>query len=426
MIKFNPEIFRAYDIRGVYGQDFDEDFAFQLGAVLVKFLNRRKFLVGHDDRIFSPKLAEAVTRGITSVGGDVDYIGRATTPLFNFAFKLFGVNGGIMVTASHIPQEYGGFKVFSEGSKIIHSGSGLEQLRNTLDGALETARHGGRTNEPDKKELLKKYADFIFQKAQIRTGELDSLAVKINTPPIGRDELDLILEKTKITRVDSNYDVAFSFDADADRINVFDSNDLPVQSDYIVGFLLQDMIGFWRKPSVVYDLRFSRGVLEKFKEWGAPHFRSRVGWSFLKENAMRHKADIAGELSGHILWKETNYSEMPLLTMLKILKVMKKTGKSIAELVGPFQIWFNSGEINIQFPVSSFQFSVVAQRLKEKYSNGKIDELDGITVEYENWWFNLRPSNTEPLLRLVVEAKTKNLLDEKVAELKILIPNRGI
>lgn len=421
---FNPEIFKAYDIRGIYGRDFDEDFAFKLGIALVRYINKKKFLVGHDDREFSPRLAKAVANGMVSAGSDVNYIGRATTPLFNFALKLFGVNGGMMVTASHIPPEYGGFKVFGESSKIIHSGSGLEQLRNMLDGVPETSKYCGQTNEPDKKELLNKYADFIFQKAKVGADELSGLAVKINIPPIGKSELDLVLKKTKIACVDSHYDIAFSFDADTDRINVFDDSNTPIHSDYAVALLVEDLVRFWRKPRVVYDLRFSRGVLEKFKERNIPHFHSRVGWSFLKENAIRHKADIAGELSGHILWKETNYSELPLLTMLRILKIMKKTGKNIAELIKPFKTWSNSGEINVATNNLRLAASAIIQKLKEKYKDGKIDESDGLTVEYDDpandvasWWFNLRSSNTETVLRLVVEAKNKNLLDEKVSEL---------
>ncbi|MDP2638793.1 MAG: phosphomannomutase/phosphoglucomutase, partial [Candidatus Azambacteria bacterium] len=180
-------------------------------------------------------------------------------------------------------------------------------------------------------------------------------------------------------------------------------------------------------PRVVYDIRFSRGVKEKFQEWGIKAFPSRVGRAFLRDNAVHYKADISGELSGHIFFKKANYNEMPFLAMLKILKIMAKSGRSINELAEPFKTWFNSGEINIPIAKMPIAMGILAE-LKKKYQDGKIDELDGLTVEYDDpansgtsWWFNLRPSNTEPVVRLVVEAKNKDLLEQKVAEIKKLV-----
>ena len=188
-------------------------------------------------------------------------------------------------------------------------------------------------------------------------------------------------------------------------------------SDFITGILVQHEKKFWFKPKIVYDIRFSRGVKERFKEWGIIAFPSRVGRAFLRDNMVRHKADIAGELSGHIFFKEAYYNELPLLAILRILNIMVQTGRNIDELAEPFKTWFNSGEINIALSVERLAFREISERLEEKYKDGKIGELDGITIEYPNWWFNLRPSNTEPLLRLVVEAKTPELLKDKVKEI---------
>lgn len=421
-MKFNPEIFRAYDIRGVYGRDFDEDFAFCLGSALVHYLQRRKFLVAHDDRAFSPGLAESFIKGITSMGGDVGFLGLSTTSLFNFAFELLGVDGGAIITASHNPAEYGGFKVFGENGRIIGLSTGLERIKNMLrEDHPESSKYGGKTESLNKSEILDKYVDFILKRARMKS----SLAVKFRAEPpaIAQEELNRLFEKLGIANSPADYDVKFAFDADEDRISVFDRDDKPVHSDYITAVLVQDMLRFWSKPKVVYDLRFSKGVVEKFKEWGIKHFRSRVGRSFIKDKATLHRADISGELSGHIFFKEAGYNELPLLAMLRILKIMDRTGKNINELVGPFKTWENSGEININIEVGTkgLETKAILERLKEGYKDGKIGELDGITVEYPEWWFNARPSNTEPLIRFVVEAKDKELLDQKVEEITKII-----
>jgi len=376
----NPSIFKAYDIRGTYGKDFDDDFAFRLGQALVKYVNRKKFLVANDDRPFSPKLAEALMSGVTNSGGDVQYLGLSTTPLFNFVFKLLGVNGGVMITASHNPQEYGGFKVFGEEGRNIGLDTGLLGLKDLMiSGNFEVSKYGGRVNNVGGGKILDRYADFILKKAKLGNAGA-KVKFKIDAPLIAREEVSLVLRAAGLNSVETEYDISFVLDADADRISVFDGSDGPIHSDYICGLLIKNEINFWHKPKAVVDLRFSRGVREKFGEWRIECFRSRVGRAFLKENIVKYKADIAGELSGHIFWKEAGYNELPLLTMLKIVKIMGRTGKGIKELVEPFRTWENSGEINIATS-NKRQATSVLEKLKERCGNGKIDELDGVTVE---------------------------------------------
>lgn len=422
---FNPEIFRAYDIRGIYGQDFDEEFAFKLGQALVKYINKRRFLIGHDNRQFSEKLAQALTKGITSVGADVEFIGLTSTPLFNFAFKKLGVNGGVMLTASHLGPRYGGFKVFGEDGIIVGSGSGLEKIKIILaeNKKFEASKYGGKLIKQDRQKLIDAYVDFIIKKSSWNNHNLNTVRVKIEPQATIADELGVLLKKTGIKKIENEqYDISFGFDEDADRIHIFDSVAEPIPSEFIMGLLAQESVKFWAKPKVIYDWRFSRGVLEKFKEWGIKAVRSKNGRAFMKENMVKHNADIGGELSGHIYFKEANYNEMPLLVMLRLIKIIGKSGKSINELVEPFRTWFNSGEINIT-KHATWDMEQVFGKLKEKYMDGKIDELDGIMVEYPDWWFNLRSSNTEPVVRLVVEAKTKDLLNGKVLEINELIGN---
>lgn len=414
---FNLEIFKANDIRGVYSKDFDEDFAFKLGAVLVRYLSRRQFLVANDNRSFSPNLAEAIIAGLVSAGADVKYLDLATTPFFNFVFKNLSVDGGIMVTASHNPPEYGGFKVFGESGRMIGLEYGLKDIRSLIEQKSEISKYGGRRERLNKEELLNKFVNFVIKLGGASKSAFDTIKIGLSYPKIAEEEVRLLLKRLDIEVNTNNPDIIFSFDADADRIVVKDGGGNLVASDFITGVLVQCEKRLWFKPRVVYDLRFSRGVKEKFQEWGIKTFRSQVGRAFLRDNAVRYKADISGELSGHIYFKKTNYNEMPLLTMLRILKIMAKTSRGINELTQPFKTWFNSGEINIATGDLGLGTREIIEKLKNKYPDGKTDNLDGLTIEYPSWWFNLRPSNTEPLLRLVVEAKTSELLENRVKEI---------
>mgnify|MGYP001606981956 FL=1 len=202
-----------------------------------------------------------------------------------------------------------------------------------------------------------------------------------------------------------------------------------VRPDLVLGLLVESRKSFFFKPKVVYAANFSKGVLEKFNEWGIKIYESKVGRPHIRKLMIERRADYGGELSGHLLFKDNNYCELPLAAMLTILKIMARSAslgqaKNINQLLEEFKTWFNSGEINIaagNWPIAT---SELFGKLKERYRDGKVDELDGLTVEYNDpansgasWWFNLRPSNTEPVMRLVVEAKTKNLLDEKIGEI---------
>lgn len=420
---FNPEIFRAYDIRGIYGQDFDDDFAFQLGAVLVRYLNRKSFLIAHDDRIFSGNLAESVARGIVSAGGDVEFLGLVTTPFFNFVFKKLGANGGVMVTASHNDLRYGGFKIIGEKGRIIGLTGGLGQIRDLLakEKPVEASRYGGKVKRIERPKMLKRYIEEVFKKADFKPKKLKNLKVKISAPATAQEEVGTFLKLINLENRETDFEIAFAFDNDGDRLLVFDRNGNLIQSDMITGLLVQNVIRFWSKPKVVYDLRFSRGVLAKFDEWGIKSFRSRAGRIFVREGVLERRADIGGELSGHIFFKKMDYRECPLLAILKLFKILMKKKKSIEVLVEPFATWFNSGETNFQFAGDKQQLASIFEKLESKYKDGKIDKLDGVSVDYPDWWFNLRPSNTEPLLRLVVEAKTKELLEGKLAELMGII-----
>jgi phosphomannomutase len=231
------------------------------------------------------------------------------------------------------------------------------------------------------------------------------------------EEARVLLKKLGIKEVQTGFDAAFAFDSDADRLLVFDKDDKRVRSDFIIAFLARRKKGFFSKAKLVYSLNFSKAVIEKLEQWDIKSYKTKIGRPHVREAMIEHRADLGGELSGHILFKDNNYSELPLMAMLLVIKFFVEQGKDFNKISGQFGGWFNSGEINVDIEHSPEQMTELAELLRSKYPDGKCEEMDGITMEYSDWWFNLRRSNTEPLLRLVVEAKTKELLEDKVGEI---------
>ena len=441
-MKFNPEIFKDYDIRGVYGKDFDADFGFKLGGAFTRYLNRKKFLVARDGRDFSQTLAESLIEGITSAGGDVEYIGLSSLPFFYFVLDKLGVDGGVMVTASHNPPEYGGFKLFRENGLQIDSDNGLLTVEQLLAEGGEISRYGGRVGKDQAADMKRKYLEYAKKGFGVNPAGIKSLKIKIKGEGVGAEEARTLLGDIGISRDETQFDIAFSFDDDADRLFVLNRVGEQIRPDLIFGLIVKEKNGLFFRPKLVHALDFSKGVLEKFKEWGIKTYESKVGRPHIRELMVKHRADYGGELSGHVLFKDNNYCELPLRTMLTILKIVAHSArastelsrtssgraKDIDQLVEEFKTWFNSGEINIESENPKKNMMDLAPLLKEKYVDGRYKELDGLSVEYNDpadsgasWWFNLRPSNTEPVMRLVVEAKSKELLDRIVGELMEII-----
>lgn len=451
MSKINPNIFRAYDVRGVYPKELNEEAAFKIAGALVKYLGAKNLVIGEDARISSPTLSQAVIDGIISAGCDVTYLGVCTTPLFYFSVNRLRADGGIMVTGSHTPPQYNGLKIVREESAPIFSESGLPKIQKL---AAEDAVVSPVKGEIKKVSLLKEYLEFLLASSAFQSDEdrkavnnfnfvidasngvaplvLSNLLKNFNvhfTPlyfdingsfpnhfsDISREE-NLRDLKSKVR--ESKADFGMAFDGDGDRLVVVDGNGERIKADKILSLLFKYNI--CGQGKVAYDHRFSKAAKELFGEKG---FQSRTGHSFIKNVMKKNDADIGGELSGHFFFKEMLYADSAVLAMLKLLKVLSVEKRPLDELVKPFGKYFDSGEINLETKDRNQAPSII-EKLKEKYKDGKVDELDGITVDFwdkEGWWFNLRPSNTESLVRLVIEAKTKNLLDKKISELVSLI-----
>ena len=433
------DIFRAYDVRGIYPEEINTQVALKVANAACRYLKARRIIVAHDVRESSPELASAVLDGATIAGAEVTYIGHSTTPLFYYAVKESGADGGIMITASHNPKEYNGLKIVGKGASPIGFETGLNDIKSLYREPLAEAETSGLVHEDD--DLRKAYTDFLREQIKfskdlnvvIDAGNgsavfvikplLSHIQFNIHQlffepngkfPGRGPDPTkDGALQELQKKVTETGSDIGFAFDGDGDRLVVVNEKGEIISPQFILA-LLWEAKG---KGKVVYDLRFSRSVKELFGDSGV---KSKVGHSYICQAMVKEKADIGGETSGHFFFKEMNYTESSVLAMIALLNYISASGKKISELVAPLQKYAGSGEINISIESKEKATSILS-KLKEDYKDGKIDELDGVTVEYEDWWFNIRPSNTEPLMRLVIEANNKELLDQKVGELKKLI-----
>lgn len=441
------DIFRAYDIRGIFPDQINENVALKVSNATAHFFLAKKIVVGLDVRNSSPELANKVIEGATLAGSDVLFIGHTTTPLFYFAVKELGADAGIMVTASHNPKEYNGLKIVGPGASHIGLDSGLKNIKVMSGGPLFEASVSGMIYEED--GIKNKYIDFLFAESKGSTRKLKlvidagngSAAIvlkpllerlKMEYEPLffnidgsfpGRGPNPDLPEATQILSnkvKELNADMGIAFDGDADRVIFLDEKGKIISPQFILALLWQSS---GSKIRAVYDLRFSKMVRDLIGQAG---FKSRVGHSYMYQVMKERDADIGAETSGHFFFKEMAFSESAILAMIMVINALSQSDKSLSNLIEPFLGTHYSGEIdiNIGSKEEGFQEKLFKQ-LKEKYKDEVLEELDGLTIEHwsnqndpNRWWFNVRVSNTEPILRLVVEAGDDNLMNDKIEEIK--------
>ncbi len=444
MLKVNPSIFRAYDIRGVFPDEINEKFAYLLGKALVKFSQKKAIIVGRDMRSSSDNLFISLAKGIKEQGVDVIDLGLCSTPLFNFAlFSNKLTSFGVMITASHNPKEYNGFKIADRKLGSIGLKNGLEKIKKILEKEdfVSLAKKKGKTI---KRNFLRAYQKKVFSLvdksllsdfkiiADCGNGmaflTLKGISQRINSKiiflypqpngnfphhqpnPIKTETLKDLINKVRREKAD----LGVAFDGDADRVGFVDEKGNYVSADIIIILLAQELLKKYPGGKVLYDLRSSRLVKEKIKEAGGIPLKSKVGRTFIIERMRKEKIIFGGELSCHFYFRDFYYSECPDLVLLKILEILKKKRKSFSQLIKSLKKYYQSGEIN--FRVKDKEKLI--ERLSKLYrKKTKQSFLDGLTCETKDWWFNLRPSNTEPLVRLNIEANTPELLKEKKEEL---------
>ncbi|MFZ2975751.1 MAG: phosphomannomutase/phosphoglucomutase [Candidatus Moraniibacteriota bacterium] len=441
MKTINPSIFKAYDIRGLYPSEIDSETAYNIGRALVSFTKARKIAVGRDMRVSSPEMEEALVRGITDQGADAVKIGLASTPMVYFSSWKMEVDAAVIITASHNPAQYNGMKFCWKGAVPIGEGSGMEEIKElAIKGEFIDTEEKGKVEENF--EIGNQYVDYVagffnkdFAKKKIVVdfgngmgavekavfekfpenleveyifSELDGNFPNHEANPLKVETLE-VLQKTVLEK---NADLGISYDGDADRVGFVDEKGEAVPMDYLIALLAKEVLKKNPGGLILMDLRSSNAVKEVIEEAGGKVNRCRVGHSLIKKQMREQSAIFAGELSGHYFFQSNSKSEMATLAVLMLLNLMNETGQKMSELVADLKRYFHSGEINSEVGDKD----AVMEKLKEKYADGKIDTLDGIRIDFPDWWFNVRASNTEPVLRLNLEAKTKEMMEEKREE----------
>lgn len=433
-------IYKAYDIRGVYPEQLNEEIAEQIGRAYIEFTGAKKVVVGRDMRPHSIPLFDALAKGITEQGADVINIGLCSTPMSYFANGKLGADGSIIITASHNPGEWNGFKLCKAQAVPISGATGIadiEQIvqagswkKSAVKGKITTYDIAGEYGEFLKKHAklnrkLKVVVDYANAMGSYEIAGIEELFEIIplyktldgtfpnhEANPLKLDTLEALREQVKATGAD----FGAGFDGDADRCGFVDNQGEVIPMDLFTALIAQDILSDG-PATILYDLRSSWAVKECIEQNGGKAIMSRVGHAFIKAQMRQYDAVFAGELSGHYYFKENYTAESQGLAFIKLANLTCKTGKKVNELVAPLRKYFASGEINSKVA----DVNAVLAKIKTKYADGKMFELDGISVEYSDWWFNVRSSNTEPLLRLIVEAKTRARMEEKRDELLALI-----
>jgi phosphomannomutase len=432
----NPAIFKAYDIRGIYPEDLDAEAARAIGRAVARFLGRSPVVVGRDMRESGGPLGDALEQGLLGEGADVVDVGRVATPMVYFATAARHAAGGVMITASHNPGRYNGFKVCREEAIPVGIETGLAEIgdlaRSTL-GAPNPAPRGeirqDRVQEGYFESLLKLFPSRPSLRVVIDAGNgiageavsglLDRLPLQLTrlyfepdgsfpnheADPLKRENLEDLIREVQHREAD----LGVAFDGDGDRAVFVDEKGEPVPADLMTAALTQAafdhaLLGAEAGAPIVYDLRSSRVVPEVIRGCGGVPVRSRVGHAFIKQRIRDEGAIFGGELSGHYYFRfPAGYvADDGTAAFLLLLEALALTEKPLSNLWRPFQRYSQSGEINRRVK----DVSGVLRRIREVFSDGRADELDGLTVEYPDWWFNVRPSNTEPLLRVNVEAQS--------------------
>jgi len=444
----SPSIFKAYDIRGLSPGEIDAALAGRLGKCLASQYKPKRVLIGRDMRLTSEELEDSLVDGFLSQGVDVVRIGLCSTPMFNFAINENPgtYDLGVMVTASHNPAKYNGFKITRGDGLPVGEGAGMEELAALVQSETLLPDVSTRGKASDDGEVLERYVDKVWKLAKV-AGEFEGITISIDAgngmdgvvlPKLSRKLRDANVRELywmpdgrfpnheanplkRETLVDLTEDVIKSkaqfgvaFDGDGDRVGFVDEKGVPIPGDILTALLAQEILR--EKPGLVlYDVRSSWSVRDAIESAGGTAKMCKVGHANIKRQMREEGAVFAGELSMHFYFTEFNNAESGDYAMLLMLKRVLREGKTLSQIWKPVNKYFKSEEINFQAKHALEKIEELAAKYEAGSNN--VSRLDGVRIEFDDWWFNVRASNTEPLLRLNVEAKTQGMLDEKLAEL---------
>ncbi|HEV8564881.1 MAG TPA: phosphomannomutase/phosphoglucomutase [Actinomycetota bacterium] len=437
-------IFKAYDVRGVVPDELDADVARRIGSAFVEWSGASKILLGRDCRLSSPELGEAIAEGATARGCTVIDLGLASTDLLYFASGSLDLPG-VMLTASHNPKQYNGLKFCLSGARPVGEDSGLGEIRALAERAA--AVPAAAPGHVERLDLLDAYVEHVLTFADVE--RMRPLTVAVDTAngmgglvapavfarlPVTLHHLFAELDGTfpnhpadpidpanqvdlKAAVLEHHADVGLAFDGDADRVFLVDERADDVSGSLVTALVARAMLRREPGAKIVHNLICSWVVPEVIRENGGEPIRTRVGHSFIKQIMAETRAVFGGEHSGHYYFRDNYRADSGLIAAVVCLAELSDADVPLSELLAPFRRYRASGEINSRV---SDQLGKL-EELATHFADGRQDRVDGLTVEFDDWWFNARPSNTEPLLRLNVEARTEELLRGKTAEILDLI-----
>ncbi|HEY1316003.1 MAG TPA: phosphomannomutase/phosphoglucomutase [Gaiella sp.] len=444
----DPKVFKAYDVRGLHPTELDEEGAYRIGRAYVEEFEPRTIAVGRDMRLAAPAMAAAAIDGAADGGADVLDLGMVGTEMLYYAVGELGLEGGICVTASHNPPEYTGMKIVRRGARPVGGDSGLEQVRRRAEAGFgDVARRGTAREEDVWDGFVAKVLSFVdeasFRPLKIVVDAANGMAGTMLPPVLARlPQLDVvrcyfepdgsfpnhqpnpllpenrafIVERTR----SEGAQLGVAYDGDADRCFFVDDTGEFVPGDFVTALLARAMLEKEPGAKVIYDVRASWAVPRAIEEAGGIPLINRVGHAFIKERMRNDDALFAGEVSAHYYFRDFSQADTGVVPFLVMLELLAKAGRPLSELLAPYrERYFLTGELNT--PVADVALKL--QEIKERYAGegGRISHLDGISVDFDEWHFNVRPSNTEPLLRLNLEALSEPLMEEKRDEVLELI-----
>ena len=432
-------IFKAYDIRGLYPDELNEVIAKKIGNCFAQIIDGNKILVSRDMRQSSKPLLDALVEGILETGKDVTDIGLASTPMMNFAVGKYDYDAGIQVTASHNPKEYNGFKTVGKGTIPIGFETGLNIVEKKVQ--MNELKKSDIKGKIIGKNVFSEYKDYVL----MFKGEIAPMKVVIDasngmagyTLPTILDKIpgefvklffemdgtfpnhesnpmvEENLNELRKTVLKEKADLGVIFDGDADRCCYVDELGNIIRPDLITGIIAEEVLAGNKEEKILIDVRSSWAVKELIEEIDCIPERVQVGHAYARKKLREDNAILGGELAGHYYFRDNFYCDSGVIAFLYVLRTISRKKKTMSELVRPLMRYPGTGEINFK----TEKKDEIIDTMQDKYADGEISLLDGLTVEYKDWWFNLRKSNTEPYLRLNIEAKNTDIFEVKKKEL---------
>jgi phosphomannomutase len=445
-------IFKAYDIRGIYPKQIDGELARRVGRAFIDYLGAKRIAVGRDARASSPEIAAGFIRGARSQGAEVVDVGTVGTDVLYYAVASADLEGGAIITASHNPKEWNGIKMVRRGALALSGDAGIKEIKEALLAGRFADVPAAEGPSPRSKNVIEDYArhclsfidvskvppllavldtgngmgavgaEAIFKHLPLKTVklyfELDGTFPNHPPDPLEEANRREIMQRVKVDRAD----IGIAWDGDADRCFFIDDTAAFVPGDFVTALLGE---AFCRKEPgarIVYDVRASRAVRDRVEAAGGKALVNRVGHAFFKKRMREEGAVFGGEVSGHFYFRENWFADNGMIPALLVLELIGREGKRLSELLRPLREKYHlSGEINSRVADPG----AAMKRIEQKYADGRITKLDGVSVDYDDWHFNVRPSNTEPLVRLNLEAYSRDEMERRRDEVLAIIREQG-